>query len=275
MNYNNVKPKREKYFYTVLFLNDYFPRKPLAAVPETKYFDIQKDTNNTFVKWKECTHHLETEESKYKDLYEEYNIEPEELPVNGDDKHCHLWIRHNLKYPITLEMWDDKGKPIFYCPILKDDTQSLSVGEIIIEKNNGLIIDFTHIKKPEGNQTYKLGMRSLPLFNLEQQSFHLPPLPLDEIIANQTGLAIVFRRKSVDALFDLITEFDESYWHSLETSFDLQYLTQESCYKNCYFSTKFTNDLQEVLDMIDMNNYKIQYSWENPRLNQYENPRYV
>lgn len=270
MNCTNIKPKKKKYFYTVLFLNNYFPPKPITVVPETKYFDIKSDSDSTLVKWKECDH--VNEESEYNDLYEEYDIETSNVFPNGNDKKCHLWIKHNLKYPLTIEMWDNTGKPIFYCPILKDDINSVSVGEIIIEKNNALVIDFSKIKKPEVGQTFKLGMRSLPLFNLEQQSFHLPPLPEDTLLANQTGLAIVFRRNSVDALFDLITEFDESYWHSLENSFDLRYLTEESCYKDCFFSTKFTNELQEVLDMIDISRYQVKYSWEN---NKPDNPCYL
>jgi hypothetical protein len=117
-----------------------------------------------------------------------------------------------------------------------------------------------------GNEVYRLAIRSLPLFDLSEQKIKLPKLPVDQKIAHQTGLAIVFRRHSLDALFDLIADFDESYWHSLEQGFDLQYLTKESCYKNCYFSTAYTNELQDVLDLIDVNTYDVKYSWENPRI---------
>lgn len=241
MNVSNICPTRKKYFYTVLFLNNYYPPKPKSEAfkPETKIFEISEDTNSSNVKWL------------------------------SDGK---LWIRHNLKFPITMEMWDANGVPNFYCPILKDDIDSLSVGEIVIESNTTLTLDFTNISKPSGNEVFKLAMRSLPLFNLKDQSFKLPSLPLDEQIDNQTGLAIIFRRNSLDALFDLIAEFDESYWHSMAESYDLEYLTKESCYKDCYFSTKFTNELQDILDLIDVNQYNIKYSWENRQNN---NPIYL
>lgn len=47
------------------------------------------------------------------------------------------------------------------------------------------------------------------------------------------GLAIIFRRQSLDALFDLIADFDETYWHTFDKSFDMQYLTKKSCYRKC------------------------------------------
>ncbi len=233
MNVRNIKNNKHKYFYTVLFLNDYYPKKQTASAetPETKIFDIMKDSNSSSVKW--------LDENK-------------------------LWVRHNLRLPVTLEMWNADGQPIFYCPILKDDIDSFSVGEITKESDFTLTLGFNNIKKPEGNEIYKLAIRSLPLFDLKQQAFTLPSLPLDVKAAEcQTGLAIVFRRNSLDALFDLIAEFDESYWHSMEQTFDLQYLTQESCYKDCFFAGKFTSELQDVIDLIDVNRYNIKYSWEN------------
>ena len=137
-----------------------------------------------------------------------------------------LFVRHNLRLPLTLEMWDAEWNPIFYCPILKDDIDSLSVGEIIKESNTSLVLNFDNIKKPAAGEIYKLAMRSLPIFDLKTTEPSLPTLPLDERIeANQTGLAIIFRRNSLEALFDLIAEFDETYWHSMEKTFDLQYLT--------------------------------------------------
>ena len=46
-------------------------------------------------------------------------------------------------------------------------------------------------------------------------------------------------------------------------SYDLQYLTKESCYKNAVFTTLYTNSLQDAIDLIDVNKYNIKYSWEN------------
>ena len=204
MNTLNIHPNKPKYFYTVLFLDNYFPK---AKFPEktavTKIFDISADTNNSTVKW------LTNKE---------------------------LLVRHNLCLPITLEMWNAKNEPIFYCPILKKDVKNYMVGNISIESETTLKFDFTDIETPVGIEVFKLAIRALPLFDLEKPYF--PKFPLDECVDNQTGLAIVFRRNSLDALFDLIVEFDESYWHSLETTYDLQYLTDKSCYKDCYFTRK-------------------------------------
>ena len=233
---NNIQANKYKYFYTVLFLNNYYPKKPAqpAEVAETKIFDIMSDSNTSSLKW---------------------------LKIDGKDM---LWVRHNLKLPLTLEMWDNNKEPIFYCPILKDDIDSFSIGGITKESNSTLLLDFSTVKKPEGNEIYKLAVRSLPLFDLKQQAFTLPSLPLGVKAAEcQTGLAIVFRRKSLDALFDLIAEFDESYWHSMEDTYDLQYLTQESCYKDCFFAGKYTSELQDILDLIDVSRYNVKYSWEN------------
>ena len=53
MNVSNICPTRKKYFYTVLFLNNYYPPKPTSEAfkPETKIFEISADTNSSSVKW--------------------------------------------------------------------------------------------------------------------------------------------------------------------------------------------------------------------------------
>jgi hypothetical protein len=233
MNIHNIHTKRTKYFYTVLFLNNYYPKKqvlPEAEVAATKLFEICADTNTSNIKW---------------------------LTPNK------LWVRHNMKYPLTLEMWNAQDEPIFYCPILKENVDSLTVGDVAIESGTSIVLNFTTNLPPKRNEVFKLAMRSLPAFDLKNQHFEMPKLPLDQRLDEQTGLAIVFRRNTLDALFDLIAEFDETYWHSMEQTFDLQYLTQESCYKDCYFAGKYTNELQDVLDIIDVTKYNIKYSWEN------------
>ena len=78
---------------------------------------------------------------------------------------------------------------------------------------------------------------------------------------------MVFRRHSLDSLFDLIAEFDDTYYHSLEKSADLQYLTRMSCYKDVSFQVKCTNNLQDVIDLIDINRFEVKYSWEDGRDN--------
>lgn len=234
MDIRNIKTNKHKYFYTVLFLNNYFaPKNTVNETPKTKYFEITENSNSATVKW-------------------------------IDDNT--LFVRHNLKLPITLEMWNAQGKPIFYCPILKDDIESVTIGEICKESDTSLTLGFNDIKKPEGNEVFKLAIKSLPAFDLKEQNIVTTELPLDERIENnQTGLAIIFRRNSMQALFDLVAEFDETYWHSMQQTYDLQYLTQESCYKDCYFACKFTSQLQDILDLIDVSKYQLKYSWQNAR----------
>lgn len=232
INANNIHPTRHSYFYTVLFLNDFYPTMPDAPAnsPVTKLFDITATSNSSNVKW-----------------------------LDEDT----LWIRHNLPLPVTMQMWDETGTPILYVPILQKDVDSISIGNVVCEGTTSIRIDFRPLTKPTGNQVYKFAIRSLPLFDLKEQAFHLPGMPLDQKVCQQTGLAIVFRRQSLDALFDLIAEFDESYFHSFAQSYDLQYLTKESCYKNATFTTLYTNSLQDAIDLIDVNKYNIKYSWEN------------
>lgn len=110
MNIHNIHSKNIKYFYTILFLNNYYPKKEKsiqAQVPETKLFEICADTNTSNIKW---------------------------LPDGR------LWVRHNMKYPLTLEMWNAQDKPIFYCPILKEDIDSITVGDVAIESRIRIII---------------------------------------------------------------------------------------------------------------------------------------
>ena len=76
------------------------------------------------------------------------------------------------------------------------------------------------------------------------------------------GMAIVFRRHNIDALMDLIVEFDETYWHSLAESSTLKYLTQKSLFQTCRFTTKYTDNLQDVMDLIDNSQYEVKFSWQ-------------
>lgn len=231
----NHDSHRKSYFYTVLFLDNYYPHKhhDPAIKPITKMFDITEDVNTANLKW---------------------------LDANK------LLVRHNLPLPVSVEMWDHENRPILYCPILAKDVDSITMGDIAVESNGSLILYFTRINKPQFNQVYKLVVRSQPNFDLGdgRPQLPLPPLPEDQCY-RPTGLAMIFRRHSLDALFDLIAEFDNAYYHSLEKSADLQYLTKMSCYKDVSFQVKYTNNLQDVLDMIDVSHFDVKYSWEDGR----------
>lgn len=225
---------RKSYFYTVLYLDNYYPQshKPEGEKPITKMYDVTEDVNTANLKW---------------------------LDSNR------LLVRHNLPMPLSVEMWDHENRPIFYCPILAKDVDSLTLGDIAIESNNSLVLCFTRMNKPQFNQVYKLAVRSQPGFDLGPgKRPDMPRLP-EEQHRRPKGLAMVFRRHSLDALFDLIAEFDQAYYHSLESSADLQYLTKTSCYKDVSFQTKYTNNLQDVVDMIDVSHFDVKYSWEDGR----------
>ena len=88
---------QQKYFYTVLFLDDYYPERKYDSttepepehleIPELKKFEITSETNTENVKWQ--------------------------------DENT-LYVRHNLKLPLTLEMWNEENKPIFFFFFLKE-----------------------------------------------------------------------------------------------------------------------------------------------------------
>lgn len=241
----------EKYFYTVLFLDDYnvyrkdndssttvsSPKQ--MEVPTLKKFEITSKTNTENIKWLNSTT---------------------------------LYVRHNLQLPLTLEMWNNDDKPVFYCPVLKEGIESISVGSVVIESSRSISLHFNEDNPPpQLGETFVLAIKELPsmdtknsrIVNENSQSYSKS---LDEILdVEYLGKAIIFRRKTLDELFDLIVDFDESYWHSLAEGTELKYLTRLSNYQTCKFTTKYTSNLQDVLDLIDTNSYEIKYSWNEIR----------
>lgn len=237
---------KQKYFYTILFLDDYYPERKCdkttvdefqhVETPELKNFEITASTNTENVKW---------------------------LDENT------LYVRHNLKLPLTLEMWNAEGKPIFYCPLLKEGIDSISVGQVVIESSRAITLHFNEeTPPPYGKEVFKLAIKTLPSFDttskrLAQSESLKIGKALDELISEQpVGMAIVFRRHSLDALMDLIVDFDETYWHSLAEGNDLKYLTNKSLFQSCRFTTKYTSELQDVIDLIDPSQYEIKFSWQ-------------
>ena len=241
---------QQKYFYTVLFLDDYYPERKYdettapeperLEIPELKKFEITSETNTENVKWQDSNT---------------------------------LYVRHNLKMPLTLEMWNEDNKPIFYCPVLKEGIDSISVGQVVIESNRSITLHFNEDNPPPAEgQTYVLALKELPSFDATSKrlskdgTYKNISKALDEIINVQPiGMAIVFRRRTIDELFDLIADFDESYWHSLAQGNDLKYLTRRSLYQKCQFTTKYTSELQDVIDLIDPSRYEIKFSWNETR----------
>lgn len=215
---------KQKYFYTVLYLDDYYPERKYdkssaediqhVETPVLKNFEIGANTNTENVKW---------------------------LDENV------LYVRHNLKLPLTLEMWNADGKSIFYCPLLKEGIDSISVGQVVVESSRSITLHFNEDNPPpSGREVYKLAVKTLPNFdttsNRLTNDVQRVGKALDEIISSQpVGMAIIFRRHNIDALFDLIVDFDETYWHSLAEGNDLKYLTRKSLFQSCRFTTKYTD----------------------------------
>lgn len=238
----NHKHHAEKYFYTILFLDNYYnqpdinrpimpPVKPNGG--QLKSWDICEDTETANIHW--------IDENR-------------------------LYVRHNLQMPITLQMWDHQKNTIVYCPILKLNVDNVTMGNVQVDSPRSIIINFDTDKKPRFNQVYHLAIRSLPDFSLSPQEHQICEKPLSHLIEMpkmKNGLALIFRRNTLDGLYDLIAEFDDAYYHSLDDSSDLRYLTDKSCYKDVHFVTKYTNNLQDIIDLIDVGYYNIQYSWQD------------
>lgn len=241
--------KETKYFYAVLFLDDFYPERAvdnttanyqkMVETPQLKKFEITKSTNTENVKWT-----------------------PDENT---------LYVRHNLPLPLTLEMWNNEGKPIFYCPLLKEGIDSITVGQVVIESSRAITLHFNEDNPPPTeNETFVLALKTLPSFDTkslrtveESSDIKNVSRSLDEMInIGQIGKAIIFRRHSLDSLFDLLVDFDESYWHSLAEGSNLKYLTRKSQYQTCSCTCKYTSNLQDVLDLIDTSKYEIEFSWD-------------
>lgn len=236
--------KREKYFYTILFLDDYFPHQESTKaefeyqveLPKIRSFEITKDVNTADIKW-----------------------------LNENT----LYVRHGLDLPLTLEMWNDSGKPIFYVPILKEGIDSISVGQVVIESSHAITLYFNEDNPPPAEgETFKLSMKTLPHFDTKNERLvknsdvQKVAKAFEEIIdTKKTGLAIIFRRHNLDAHVDLLTEFDEMYLHSLSDSYDLRYLTDRSHFQKCKWLTMYTDNLQDVVEQVNNNLYEIKFSW--------------
>lgn len=237
--------RREKYFYTVLFLDDYFPQQETTKpefeyqveLPKIRSFEIGKGTNTAEVKWLDETT---------------------------------LYVRHGLDLPLTLEMWNAEGKPIFYVPILKEGIDSISVGQVVIESSHAITLYFNEDNPPPAEgEKYKLSMKTLPHFDTKSDRLvkgsdvQKTAKAFEEMIdVKKTGLAIIFRRHSLDAHVDLLTEFDEMYLHSLSDSYDLRYLTDRSKFQKCKWLTMYTDNLQDVVEQVNNSLYEIKFSWE-------------
>lgn len=234
---------RDKYFYTVLFLDNYFKE------PQNQNYTgmtIYTDITATFSK-----------------------SSPVQWDSENPDK---LIIHHNLRLPVSLEIWDETSKPLLYAPILKQGLDSITIGTYtctVNDNDNTIIINFNGSRKPVMEEKFLLGIKEIPDFRLDPVSLNQSETlqTLEQFMAvpkyQCVGLAIVFRRNSLEALFDLISDFDEAYFKSMEDSTEIKYLVKKSGYKDLWFSTAYTDNLQDVINLIDVSHFKVEYSWED------------
>lgn len=66
----------------------------------------------------------------------------------------------------------------------------------------------------------------------------------------------------MDAHFDLIKEFDESYLHSgADNSDDMKYFTRLSRFQTVKWMTIYTDNLQDVMDQVNASAYEVRFAW--------------
>lgn len=110
--------------------------------------------------------------------------------------------------------------------------------------------------------------------------YHLPPpqqpiRPVDQMkkyfytilfvksyVYNVKGQAIIFRRKSIESLMKLINDFDETYLHS---SYEHSYQNRALSEGNVDFLVRYTDNLDEVIGLIDQNSFIVKLSWQPHR----------
>lgn len=84
-------------------------------------------------------------------------------------------------------------------------------------------------------------------------------------VYNVKGQAIIFRRKSLESLMKLINDFDETYLHS---SYEHSYQNRALSQGNVDFLVRYTDNLDDVISLIDQNAYVIKLSWQAQRVAQ-------
>lgn len=76
------------------------------------------------------------------------------------------------------------------------------------------------------------------------------------------GQATIYRRKTLDMLFDLMRDIDQIYNHS-DVEGDLAYIQQETNTFNVYYKVIYTADFFRVLHQIDKDAYLIKFAWQD------------
>ena len=92
---------------------------------------------------------------------------------------------------------------------------------------------------------------------------------------DEKGQAIVYRRKTLDMLFDLIGDIDEQYYHTLYDNNDLVFLDQETRNENVFFRILYTNNVKDVYKVINPNGYVVRFDWQDIPNTNYPNQWHV
>lgn len=79
----------------------------------------------------------------------------------------------------------------------------------------------------------------------------------------EKGQAIVYRRKTLDMLFDLIGDIDDQYYHTLYDNTDLTYLDQETRNIDLYFRVIYTSNVNDIYKYINPNGYVLKFDWQD------------
>ena len=99
----------------------------------------------------------------------------------------------------------------------------------------------------------------------QMKKYFFTVLFIKSYVYNVKGQAIIFRRKSLESLMTLLNDFDETYLHS---SFEHSYQNKVLSEGNVDFLVKYTNNLDDVISLIDQNAYTIKLSWQPKRVPQ-------
>ena len=97
---------------------------------------------------------------------------------------------------------------------------------------------------------------------IEKKSYYLI-LFIHSKNIDQKGQAIVYRRKTLDMLFDLIGDIDEQYYHTLYDNSDLTFLDQETRNKDLHFRIIYTEHLGDIYKYVNPNGYIVKFDWQD------------
>lgn len=79
---------------------------------------------------------------------------------------------------------------------------------------------------------------------------------------DEKGRCIIYRRKTLDMLFDLIGDIDEQYYHTLYDNSNLTFLDQETRNENIFFRIIYSgNIVRDVQKYVNPNGYSVKFDW--------------